>query len=62
MGDDEQVRIRNKEIGFIFQTFNLLLRETALHSVELLMIYAGVAPEARHTSSASGVGRSRETN
>ncbi len=62
MSDDELVRIRNKEIGFIFQTFNLLSRKTALHNVELPMIYAGVAPEARHASSASGMGRPREPN
>jgi len=59
LDDDELARIRNKEIGFVFQTFNLLARATALHNVELPLIYAGVPSEERierATASLTAVG------
>lgn len=56
LDDDELARIRNKEIGFVFQTFNLLARATALHNVELPLIYAGVPTEERQERAKGALG------
>ncbi|MBV8813538.1 MAG: ABC transporter ATP-binding protein [Verrucomicrobia bacterium] len=55
MEDDELAEIRNREIGFVFQTFNLLPRSTALQNVELPLIYGGVGPEERRLRAAEAL-------
>jgi putative ABC transport system ATP-binding protein len=57
LGDDQLARIRNKEIGFVFQTFNLLPRATALQNVELPMVYAGMGSRERRAAAQAALGR-----
>ncbi len=56
LDDDELARIRNKEIGFVFQTFNLLARATALHNVELPLIYNGTPSHERMERAKAALG------
>ena len=57
MNDNQLARIRNKEIGFVFQTFNLLARSDVLHNVELPLIYGGVSSAERKKMARDAIGR-----
>ena len=57
MNDDELAHIRNQEIGFVFQTFNLLPRATALHNVELPLVYAGIPSAERQKQAKAALDR-----
>src|SRR6187399_1662635 len=57
MNDDELARVRNQEIGFVFQTFNLLPRATALHNVELPLVYAGTPARVREARAREAMDR-----